>query len=179
MPDTVTGIGALSQAAQTLAGVGAEVSPGGGFLLPNQPNIVDFGWFLTISVQIPVAALPVNSPWPQYALAQALQLTLVSGGLLYTLAVYNCATHVLFSIAPDEPGQNYFATARGGQGYGLIMPTTGLVAASSDQSTSATLSSPDWTKNMTPGQLDFYKTPWGRMYLSYIRSYGGSIVGVT
>ena len=178
----VTGTGALFQAAQTLNAVGAETSPGGGFLLPNQPNIVDFEWFLSNSVQIPPAPLPASSPWPQYALTQALRLTPCGpGGIMYTLVVYNCATHLLFAITPDVAGQNYFGEKRGAGagGYGLVNPIAGMVVSTFDQGTGTTVNSPDWAKKMTMGQLDFTRSPWGRYYLNWIQSAGPYPVGLT
>jgi hypothetical protein len=169
------------------------------FITPLTPNLVDFTTFLTDSVQIPVAALPLDSPWPSYAFNQAMALTPclgcgfnypftpTGGGILYTLAVYNCATALLFLIAPDQSGQTYFVDARSSQpstnfpngGFGLIAPKTGLVVASSDESTSTTLTAPKWADGLTVGQLGFFQSPWGRYYLSYIQSAGPSVVGLT
>jgi len=152
------------------------------FVTPATPSLVDFKTFLAESVQIPVEALPVDSPWPGYAFDQAMILTPAAGvGVLYSLAVYNGATAILFMITPDQNGQTYFADARGNgpTGFGLIVPSTGLIAASSDQGTSATLVPPRWADGLTVGQLEFYKTPWGRAYLSYLQSYGETIVGLT
>jgi hypothetical protein len=181
---SITGAGAVSQRAATVAAVGYEYDPNGGFLFPTTPNIVDFLTFLGTSVQIPPTALPPSSPWPQYALTQAIALVLQPPyvpGITYTLAVYNCATHLLFTIAPDQPGQNYFTSKRGpgAGGFNLIAPSTGVVVASSDESTSTTLAQPKWAAGLTVGQLGFYKTPWGRDYLSYIQSYGPSIWGLS
>lgn len=174
------GTAAVAQDIQIANALAAESAPSGGFLWPNYPNIVDFLAFLTNSVQIPAAALPGTSPYPQYALNQARSLVLSAPlGVMYTLAVYNCATHILYTITPDQAGQNYFATARSNKGFDLIQPSTGLVAASSDESTSVTLASPDWAKRLTVAQLGFYRTPWGREYLSWQQSYGPSIVGLT
>lgn len=149
-----------------------------GFVTPDTPNLADFLTFLATSVQIPVEALPSNSPWPGYAFNQALALTIPPGalipGVIYSLAVYNGATHILFAITPDQPGQNYFQNARGTGtgGYGLISPTTGLVSSSSDQNTSQTLAEPVWASQLTVDQLDFYKTPWGRAFLAWNQKYG-------
>lgn len=176
------GTGALTQAAQTISATAAESSPGGGFLFPSKPNIVDYLNFLQTQLQIPAAALPPSSPWPQYSLDIAIgfvPLDPVPIALLYTLAVYNCAAHTLLQITPDVPGQNWFATARSNQGYNLANPSTGLVSATSDESTSVTLAQPEWAERLTVGQLDFYKTPWGRYYLSYIQSSGPTIWGLT
>jgi hypothetical protein len=158
------------------------------FANPFKPNLPDFLIFLA-DVQIPTAALPTNSPWPGYALAQALTLVIRShfGGIMYTLAVYNCATAILFLITPDQSGQTYFADARSSEtsenfpsgGFGLLVPTTGLVVASSDEGTSSTLTAPIWAAGLTIDQLGFYKTVWGRNYLAFNQKYGPNIVGVT
>ena len=177
----VTGTGTLVVDRLKLTGAGYLAGPaGGGFLSPLTPNFIDFLTFLTTTVQIPTIALPLTSPWPGYAFNHALTLTPLAGaGIADSLAVYNCATHILFGITPDQSGQTYFAQARSNTGFGLNLPSTGLVAATSDQATSTTLASPDWAKGLTVSQLDFYKTPWGRQYLGYIQSYGPSIVGLT
>jgi len=178
----ITGTAATAQDVQIVQAQGMISSPGGGFLLPDKPNIVDFLYFLSSSVEIPPAALPGTSPWPQYALTQAIGLVLCIPGVLgisYTLACYNCGTHILFSIAPDVPGQNFFKKERSNTGYSLVNPSTGLVAASSDESTSSTLTAPEWAAKLTVGQLDFFRTPWGRAYLSYNQSYGPTIWGLT
>ncbi len=162
-----------------------------GFVNPNQPNLPDFLDFLSTSVQIPSVALPDDSPFPGYALAQAIELVLQppspwtrsppSGGILYTLAVYNCATHILFVITPDQEGQTYFATMRGPApgGFNLNAPSSGIVVSSSDNGSAATLAQPTWGAGLTVTQLGFFKTPWGREYLGFIQSYGPSIVGLT
>jgi hypothetical protein len=160
------------------------------FATPTNPNLADFVVFLNTSVQIPVVALPVNSPWPGYAFTQAMALVPCYAGvpgIMYSLAVYNCATALLFLITPDQVGQTYFTSARsnaapqGGQpgGFALIQPSAGLVASTSDETTSTTLANPDWVKGLTIGQLQFAKTPWGREYLSFIQSYGPTIWGLT
>ena len=182
---SVSGTAAGVQDTQVGIAIGGETSPSGAFLSPTVPNPVDFFTFLATSVQIPSAALAVNSPWPGYALTQAIGLTLSPPNnpapILYVLACYNCATHILFSIAPDVPGQNYFQTARSSsvQGFGLVQGTTGLVQSSSDEVTSVTLTAPKWASGLTASQLGFYKTPWGREYLAYQQSYGPTIVDLT
>ena len=178
-----TGTGAALQDVQSASSAALFVSSGA-FLDVSTPNLPDFLTFLYFNAQITQAALPILSPYPQYALTAAIDLVLcpgAGGAILYVLAVYNCATHLLLGIAPDQPGQNYFTNTRSGagQGFALIAPSTGIVAASSDKTTSSTLASPDWAKGLTVSQLGFYKTPWGRDYLAYIQSYGPSIWGLS
>lgn len=155
-----------------------------GFVSPTSPNLADFQTFLAGTVQIPATALPSSSPWPGYALTQAQALVLVFPGvpgILYTLAVYNCATHLLFVITPDVSGQNYFANARSNSstGFALVMPSTGLVQNVSDQGTSTSNIPPVWGGGLTVGQLGFMKTPWGRAYLEWQQSYGPTIVALS
>ena len=158
------------------------------FITPLVPNLTDYTTFLTTSVQIPTAALPTNSPWIGYSFNQAMDLTTsLGGGVIYTLAVYNCATHLLFAITPDQSGQTYFADARSSKtstnfpngGFGLNVPTTGLVVSTSDEGSSTSLTAPKWASMLTVGQLGFFATVYGRYYLSYIQSAGSSIVGLT
>jgi len=160
------------------------------FITPNTPNLVDFKSFLAESVQIPLAALPDASPYPSYALDQAIALVLnppgaALPGVMYSLACYNCATHLLFVITPDQSGQSYFLNARGNNstaippGFGLNAPSTGIVVSSSDNGTSAGLAQPEWAAGLTVGQLGFMKTPWGREFLSWQQSYGPSIVALS
>jgi hypothetical protein len=175
------------------------------FITPNTPNLVDFTSFIEDSVQIPIAALPVDSPYLGYAFDQALATVItVPGcgwppgypppsppsnplGILYTLAVYNLATALLFQITPDQEGQTYFADARSKKpstnfpngGFNLNAPALGLVTAASDEGTSGTLKTPDWAAKMTVGDLELFQTPWGRAYLNYAQKFGPSIVGLT
>jgi hypothetical protein len=162
----------------------------GGFATPNTPNLADFQVFLSTSVQIPPSALPANSPWPGYALNQAIGIVwnppcATFPGILYTLAVYNLATHLIFLITPDQVGQSYFANARGNNsstippGFALNAPQTGLVVTSSDQGTSVGLTAPTWAAGMTVADLGYYQTPWGRAYLAFAQSYGPTIVGLS
>jgi hypothetical protein len=157
------------------------------FVTPNTPNLLDFQTWLTTDVQIPTSAWPSGgitvSNYPQYALNQAVALVLnICGvpGFMYTLAVYNCATAILFSITPDTAPSTYFADARStvpspnfpNGGFGLNQVSTGLVVASSDEGTSVTLTAPTWAADLTVGQLGFMKTIWGRYYLDFIEKYG-------
>jgi len=153
------------------------------FATPDTPNLADFIVFLQ-SVQIPTAALPANSAWPGYAFIQAQAIVPCYPGvpgITFSLATYNCATHQLFLITPDQVGQTYFATKRGttADGFSLVQPSSGLVSSASDESTSVSNINPDWAKGLTIGQLGFAKTVWGRWYLDYLQSYGPTIWGLT
>ena len=144
---------------------------------PAAPNLADFTLFIENSLEIPTGALPANSPWLGYAFNQAMALVLqvpTVTAIEYVLAVYNCGAHILIKITPDQPGLSYFKNLRGNgpTGYGLLALTPGVVASSSDQGTSQTLTSPEAFKNLTLGDLDFIRTPWGRSYLAYAQDFG-------
>jgi hypothetical protein len=153
------------------------------FLTPGTPNLADFLSFLSESVEVPAAALPPGWQWPQYALdyAKGLVLDPPCGipAVIYTLAVYNLATHWLIYNAPDQVGQTWFKTQRGKSGFNLSAPTTGLVVGSSDEGSSVSLAEPEWAKGLTVGQLQLMGTPWGREYLDYIQKYGPGLVGLS
>jgi hypothetical protein len=146
---------------------------------PNAPNLPDFLLFLADSVQIPATALPANSPWPGYAFNRAINIVMTvptMPGLEYTMAVYNCATHILIRIAPDQPMQTYFASLR--DSFKIPAASSGVIASTSDEGTSNSFSVPPNLTNLTVGDLDFFKTPWGREYLSYAMDFG-CIVGLS
>jgi hypothetical protein len=98
--------------------------------------------------------------------------------------VYNCGGAILVNTAPDVPGnlstglpaQTYFADLRAS--FGLNKPSYGVVQSTSDAGTSTTLAVPDGLANLTIGDLQFIKTPWGREYLSYAADFGG-VFGLT
>jgi hypothetical protein len=144
---------------------------------PAAPNLPDFTSFVQDSMGVPVSALPASSPWFGYAFNQAMALVIQVAtvtAIEYVLAVYNCGGHILIRITPDQPGQSYFQTLRGpgAGGFNLSGFTSGIVSGSSDQGTSQTLVVPEGFKNLTFGDLDFVKTPWGRQYLSYAQDFG-------
>lgn len=120
-----------------------------------------------------------SSPWPTYAYNQAIARVLSIPGVAsieYTLAVYNCAGHILLRITPDMAGQTYFATAR--TNFQLLSLVPGVITSSSDQGTSESFRVPEQFANLTVGDLDMLKTPWGREYLAYAQDFG-AISGLT
>lgn len=146
---------------------------------PNAPNLADFTLFVQSSMGIPTPVLPADSPWLGYAFNEAMNLVLyvpMVAGLDYTLAVYNCAGHILLRITPDAAGQDYFETAR--NTFRILAPSSGVIASSSDQSTSNSFAVPEGFTKMTVGDLEFMRTPWGRSYLAYAQSFG-DVCGLT
>jgi hypothetical protein len=146
---------------------------------PNAPNITDFLSFVADNMQIPSSALPAGSPWPQYALDRAINLVFSIPAVAatdYTIAVYNCAGHILLGLAPDQTGQTYFQTAR--VSFDMLEASSGVIASSGDQGTYNAFAVPESLTKLTVGDLYFFKTPWGREYLAYAQDFG-EIAGLT
>jgi hypothetical protein len=156
---------------------GAEVLQNGSTPIPigTPYNIAS----LAAGTVAPPPSSTADSPWPSYAFNRASAIVLnipVPLGIEYTMAVYNCAAHILLRITPDQPGQTYFEMAR--QKFGLLAPRSGVISSASDQGTSDALAVPDQLKNMTVGDLNYYCTPWGREFLSFQMDFG-QISGLT
>lgn len=152
---------------------------------PNAPNLTDYTAWLQNVVGINVAYLPSSSPFIGYAFNRAINITLnvptQLSGLEYTLAVYNCATHIQLKITPDQivngVSFDYFLKKRAE--FTLLNPVVGLVATSSDEGTSVTNAVPDALAQLTLMDLDFMRTPWGREYLAFSQDYGPNVWGLS
>ena len=141
---------------------------------PNTPNLPDYILFVQKAMAIDPLYLPSNSPFFQWTLDKALALVIkipCAAGADYTLAVYNCAGHLLLETAQDQPGRDYFNKTRAD--LGLNHFAAGVVASTSDQSTSTSLATPDALHQLTIGDLGFMRTLYGRAYLSYNQDFGG------
>lgn len=134
---------------------------------------------LAAGTATPPAVSTANSPWIAYALNRALNLVMqipTIAGLDYTLAVYNCAGHILIGISPDQASQSYFTDAR--KNFGMLEASSGVISSSSDQATSNSFAVPEVMTKMTVGDLYFFKTPWGREYLAFAQDFG-AIAGMS
>lgn len=96
-------------------------------------------------------------------------------------------THFGYHIARD-PGvatlligasvqEQFFANARRQLKLNSFVP--GVVASTSDLSTSVGLDNPDFFKNLTLDQLQLLKTSYGRAYLAIAQKYGPNVWGVS
>lgn len=127
----------------------------------------------------PPVADTSGSVWASYAFNQAMALTNsvpTITPLMYVLAVYNGAGHILLTIAPDQPGLVYFQTAR--TDFKLLQPQIGIITSSSDEGTSNSFAVGDGMRNMSMTDLDFYRSPYGRAWLQYTQDFGG-VFGLT
>jgi hypothetical protein len=152
----------------------------GSWTNPNAPNLTDFSSWVYGSMGVPTAALPTGSVWLEYAFNQAIALVAFYPTVTpieYVLAVYNCGGHILLKITPDQPGQSFFAQAR--SSMKLAEPEIGIIQSSGDESTSNSFAIGEGMRNMTLGDLNFYRTPYGREFLAYSQDAGPSIWGLT
>ena len=159
------------------AGFGVE-DFGTAWIDPCIPNLTDFTNFVYSNAEVPEAALPLGSPWLSYAFNKAMALVYFVpqvAALEYVWAVYNCGTHILFKITPDQPGQTFFKDTR--KDWKLLQIEIGVIQSSSDEGTSQSFAIGDGMKNMTIGDLNFYKSPYGREYLAYAQDAGPNIWG--
>jgi len=134
---------------------------------------------LGASTAVPPTVNTTGWTWPMYAFNRASALVLsipTVAGIDYTLAVYNCAGHLLLGTAPDQTGQTYFATTRAT--FDMNAFTAGVINSSSDQSTSNSMTIPENLQNLTVGDLWFLKTPYGRAYMAYAMDFG-QVAGLT
>lgn len=98
------------------------------------------------------------------------------------------ATQFSYPLLPQPPGlvnvlpgaaatETYFATIR--RQFKLASTVPGVIASTSDLSTSVSLDNPDFMKGLTLENLQLLKTPWGRAYLSIAQKYGPTIWGLS
>lgn len=132
---------------------------------------------LATSGAAPPAVDNSGSPWITWAYNRGLALTLAVPGTSagdYVNTVYCCATHVQLSITQDIAGSTFFQTQRSSTGFSLLTPASGTLSSSSDQGTSASWVVPDAMKNLTLQDLDFAKTPWGRVWIAWGQDFGNA-----
>lgn len=147
-----------------------------------QPTLAGFQAFIADVMGINPIYLPTNSPAIGWAYTVALMvvnpdLALVGSPAgapvqtsMYAIAVYNLAGDNLINFAPDQDGREYFATLR--KTMGISAFAAGVVTSASDSGTSDSLAVSEALHNLTIGQLQNLKTPWGRQYLAIAQSYG-------
>jgi hypothetical protein len=100
---------------------------------------------------------------------------------IFTVAVYNLAGDYLVNIAQDDPSlpppdNTYWTDLRQSMQINSFIP--GLINQASDQGTSAGMKLLSSMENLTVGDLQTLKTPWGRVYLGIAQSVG-SMWGLT
>jgi hypothetical protein len=130
---------------------------------------------------VPTQALADDSPTLTWALNVA--TLVVNKGLIvtgmYALACYNLGGDNLVNFAQDvgSPPFNYPGTKTPYWAYlrrkfNTLGFVSGVVSASSDESTSQTLATPEQYTGYTLANLQQTKTPWGRAYLGIAADWG-------
>lgn len=161
-----------------------------------QPTLAGFQAFIYDIMKVPPKALPSTSPFIKYAFANALAIvnpalrkvcipqkdaagvSLNTGGwTIYAEAVYNLSADLLINYAPDQPGFSYFTKLR--RKLNITGFVSGIVQASSDESTSVSLVVQEAAKAFTLKDVQNLKTPYGRAYLGLAQSYGPTTWGLT
>lgn len=156
-----------------------------------QPNLPDFLTFLRGVVGIEAAYLPDAALSIVYAFQTA--MATVSPDLAsipsfpvtpqnpipwttYALAVYNLGADRVINFAQDQPDRTYFFDMRKDLGVNPFRP--GVVASSGGTGNSQSTLNPEFMKNLTMGDLQSMKTPYGREYLNIAQQIG-PLWGVT
>ena len=151
------------------------------------PTLPGFTDFITNVMGITTGQLDPASPTIPLAFNVAMNLVNVAiQGLtnanlalpsLYAYAVYNLAGDRLVNLAQDIAPSTFFADLR--KSLGLTSFVSGIIQSTSDEGTSESMLVPDAFKNLTIGDLQLLRTPWGRNYLAIAQDYGSSVWGLS
>jgi hypothetical protein len=150
-----------------------------------QPNLTDFITFLRGVVGIDPLYLPDVSLSIVYAFQTA--MATVSPDLAsipsfpvvpqnplplttYALAVYNLGADRIINFAQDQTGRTFFAEMR--KDLGINTFRAGVVASSGGAGNSQSTLNPEFMKELTMGDLQSMKTPYGREYLNIAQQIG-------
>ena len=145
------------------------------------PTLAGYQDFITQVMGIDSTNLPPSQPVIALSFQAALDtvnraINVASPGM-YTAAVYNLAGDFLINWAPDVPGQKFFQDLR--KRWKLDNWAAGVVASTTDASTSTALDVIEAAKNFTIGDLQNLRTPYGRTYLGIAQNYGPTIWGIS
>lgn len=134
--------------------------------------------------------LPDDSIYLQYAYYVAIEIVNLqlqkASALIYRLAVYNLGGSNLINWAQDplgspivpgsEPPLQYWAFLR--KQYGTANFVAGTISAAYDQGTGESIATVEGLTNLTIGQLQLLRDPFGRTYLGYAQA-AGSLWGLS
>jgi hypothetical protein len=140
----------------------------------NQNDLNNFILWIRQIMGVTSDVLPDDSPYiiTAYLISsQTVNLYLnLASPILYNQAVYNLGGDILVNITQDVSPSTYWANMRTSLGTNNFIP--GMINATNDEDTSAAILTPLGLQNITLGDLQNMKTPWGRMYLSIAQSVG-------
>jgi hypothetical protein len=132
--------------------------PPGQFVDPAQDKVVRFSYDMSLNFTYYWLMLVPSQP---------------TSPSVYATAVYCLGADNLINFAPDIPTADpptFWSDLRKLFGVGTF--AYGWINFSSDQSTSQGMAISDALKNMTLGDLQNMKTPWGRQYLAIAQNVG-------
>ena len=144
------------------------------------PTLEGFIEFLQNVADFNTTVLPTTTPVIEYAYFSAVarvNKNLQLATPLYISAVYNLATDFVVRFAPDQTGQDFFRCLRKSLNVNAFAP--GVTSSSSDEGTSESLLVPKVFENLSIGDLQNLRTPWGREYLAIAQMYGPSAWGIS
>lgn len=123
---------------------------------------------------IPSGELPDNSPTLVTAYGVAVETTncffATLASPIYDLAVYNLGGDYVINWAPNISPSTYFTDLR--KTYKIGAFVAGVIASTADESTSESMTVPDFFQALTLSDLQLLKTPYGRYYLSIAQKFG-------
>ena len=138
------------------------------------PTLAGYLWFLRNIVEVPVPALPDDSPAIAWSFNMALAMVNAEIQceipLLYAVAINNFAADWLINWAPDQEGQTYFTLLR--KSNRILSFVAGVINASADETDSQSFMVPDTFKNFGVQDLQNLKTQYGREYLAIAQQVG-------
>lgn len=153
-------------------------------IVTERPTFEGFTAWVRSVMGVTTTVLPDNSIYLQYAYYVAIEVVnlqlQVASALIYRLAVYNLGGSNLINWAQDLPGAAtipgsepptpYWAWLR--KEYGTYNFVAGTISAAYDQGTGESIATIDNLKNLTIGQLQQLKDPYGRQYLAWASEVG-------
>lgn len=148
------------------------------------PTQAGFISFIRNGMGVPQSALPDNSIYIVWAYNAALDTVdpkiAAIPGYFYTAAVYNLGGDFLINWAQDVPNvttpPGYWENLR--TKFKIVPFTAGVIASTSDESTSENLEVINAAKDFLLSDLQNLKTPYGRAYVA-IAMRQGSLWGIS
>lgn len=138
------------------------------------PSLEGFLVFIRETMVISTTYLPDDAPVIAEAYDMAIAVTNLflaqAPGPIYRQAVYNFGGDYIINWAPDQTGETYFDNLR--TTWNIYDFISGVIEASSDESSSQTLVVPKAAETFTLSDLQNLKTPYGRQYLALAQRFG-------
>lgn len=149
------------------------------------PSLNGYITWIREIMEVPKMVLPDTSPYIEMSYDISLEIVNryldIASPNIYTIAVYNLGGDYLVNIAQDNaslqpPNNTYWTDLRNTLQVNNFVP--GFINSAADQGTSAATKILSAFDNLTIGDLQALKTPWGRVYLGIAQSVG-SMWGLT